>query len=115
MNHLIAQGHIVVDPLSWVTVKAVAAVEIGTVAEITLGGEKQTVLIAGARDHHFPNEGEILPIPYNSPLGRVLINRRAGDHFTAEINGNQQTITVVRVSRPTLPDIINIFPALRED
>lgn len=115
MNHLITQGHIVVDPLSWVTVKAVAAVEIGTVAEITLGGEKQTVLIAGARDHHFPNEGEILPIPYNSPLGRVLINRRAGDHFTAEINGNQQRITVVRVSRPTLPDILNIFPTLRED
>ena len=29
MNKLIAQGHTVVDPLSWVTVKAVAAVEIG--------------------------------------------------------------------------------------
>ena len=72
------------------------------------------VLIAGARDHHFPNEGEILPIPYNSPLGSVLINRRAGDQFTAQINGNQQTITVVRVCRPTLPDILNIFPTLRE-
>src|SRR5260370_33601089 len=82
MNHLIAQGHTVVDPLSWVTEKPVSAVELGTVAEILLGGERQTVLIAGARDHHFPSEGEIVPIPYNSPLGSVLLNHRAGEHFT---------------------------------
>src|SRR5580698_10612358 len=48
--------------------------ELSTVAEISLGDEKQIVLIAGARDHHFPKEGEIIPIPYNSPLGTVLIN-----------------------------------------
>jgi transcription elongation GreA/GreB family factor len=115
MNELIAQGHMVVDPLSWVTEKPVVAVELGTVAEIVLGTEKQTVLIAGARDHHFPKEGEIIPIPYNSPLGTVLINHRAGDHFTARINGTQQTIVVGRVSRPTLFDILNIFPILREE
>ena len=113
MNQLIAQGHLVVDPLSWATEKPVAAVELGTVAEILLGGEKQTVLIAGARDHHFPKEGEIIPIPYNSPLGTVLLNHRAGDQFTAQINGNQQIITIERVSRPTLFDILNIFPTLR--
>src|SRR6202051_31828 len=94
MNHLIAQGHTVVDPLSWVVDKPVPAVELGTVAEISLGGEKQTVLIAGARDHHFPNEGETAPIPYNSPLGTVLIDHRAGDRFMAQINGNQQTIAI---------------------
>src|ERR1700747_980743 len=33
MNHLIAQGHTVVDPLSWVTEKPATAVELGTVAE----------------------------------------------------------------------------------
>jgi transcription elongation GreA/GreB family factor len=115
MNELIAQGHTVVDPLSWVTEKPVVAVELGTVAEIVLGTEKQTVLIAGARDHHFPKEGEIIPIPYNSPLGTVLINHRAGDHFTARINGNQQTIVIGRVSRPTLSYILNIFPVLREE
>jgi transcription elongation GreA/GreB family factor len=114
MNELIAQGHTVVDPLSWVTEKPVAAVELGTVAEITLGDEKQTVLIAGARDHHFPSEGEIIPIPYNSPLGNALTNHRAGDRFTAHINGHQQTITIASVSRPTLLDILNIFPVLRE-
>jgi transcription elongation GreA/GreB family factor len=115
MNQLIAQGHLVVDPLSWVTEKPVTVVELGTVVEITLGGEKQAVLIAGARDHHFPEEGEIIPIPYNSPLGSVLITHRPGDHFTAQINGNSQTITIARVSRPTLTDILNIFPVLRDD
>ena len=115
MNQLIAQGHLVVDPLSWATETPVTAVELGTVAEIQLGGEKQTVLIAGARDHHFPEKGEIIPIPYNSPLGTVLIAHRPGDHFTAQINGNPQTIRVVHVSRPTLVDIFNIFPALRAD
>src|ERR1700730_17635964 len=83
MNELIAQGHTVVDPLSWVTEKPVVAVELGTVAEIVLGTEKQTVLIAGARDHHFPKEGEIIPIPYNSLLAPFFINILAGDHFTS--------------------------------
>ena len=114
MNDLIAQGHTIVDPLSWVTDKLVVAIELGTIAEITLSGEKQTVLIAGARDHHFPPEGEIIPIPYNSPLGIALINHQAGDHFTALLNGNPQKIAIVRVSRPTLWDILNIFPVLRE-
>jgi transcription elongation GreA/GreB family factor len=115
MNALITQGHTVVDPLSWVTEKPVSAVELGTVAEITLSGERQAVLIAGARDHHFPNEGEIVPIPYNSPLGSVLLNHRVGETFTAQINGNEQTITIERVSRPALFEILNIFPLLRED
>src|SRR3984885_1681756 len=115
MNALIAQGHTVVDPLSWVTEKPVSTVELGTIVEISLGGERQTVLIAGARDHHFPNEGEIVPIPYNSPLGTVLLNHRVGETFTAQINGNQQTITIERLSRPVLFEILNIFPQLRED
>lgn len=115
MNQLIAQGHLVVDPLSWVMEKPAAVVELGTVAEIQLGGEKQTVLIAGARDHHFPEKGEIIPIPYNSPLGTVLTGHRPGDHFTAQINGSPQVIKVVRVSRPKLIEIFNIFPALREN
>ncbi|MEY2615476.1 MAG: hypothetical protein QOH78_1249, partial [Verrucomicrobiota bacterium] len=49
MNALIAQGHTVVDPLSWVTIKPVAVIELGTIVELELSGEKQTVLIAGAR------------------------------------------------------------------
>ena len=114
MNELINQGHIIVNPLSWVTDKPVVAVELGTVAEIEQGGEKQKVLIAGARDHHFPSEGEIIPIPYNSPLGKALNNHRVGDRFTTQINGNQQTIAILRVSRPNQTEIFNMFPALRD-
>ena len=115
MNALIAQGHTVVDPLSWVIEKPVAVIELGTIVELELSGEKQTVLIAGARDHHFPTEGEILPIPYNSPLGAALINHRASEHFTEQINGNQQTILIVQARRPTLVEILNIFPTLRAE
>jgi transcription elongation factor GreA len=114
MNELINQGHIIVNPLSWVTDQPVVAVELGTVAEIEQSGEKQTVLIAGARDHHFPSEGEIIPIPYNSPLGKALINHRVGDRFTTEINGNQQTMAILRVRRPNQIEIFNMFPALRD-
>ncbi|MBV8376546.1 MAG: GreA/GreB family elongation factor [Verrucomicrobia bacterium] len=114
MNELIAQGHTVVDPICWAAGKPVSTVELGSVAEIVLGHEKQTMLIAGARDHHFPDEGEVIPIPYNSPLGAVLLNHRAGDHFSAKINGREQAITVLRVRRPTLLEILNVFPSLRE-
>jgi transcription elongation GreA/GreB family factor len=114
MDELINRGHTIVDPLSWVTDKPVVAVELGTVAEIDQSGEKQTVLIAGARDHHFPSEGEIIPIPYNSPLGKALINRQVGARFTTQINGNQQTIAILCISRPTQTEIFDIFPALQD-
>lgn len=115
MNHLIAQGHTVVDPLSWVTLDAVVTVELGAIVEIILSGEKQIVLIAGARDHHFPEQGDVIPIPYNSPLGLALMHHRAGDQFTAVINRNEQTIRITAVRRPTLPEILNVFPKLREE
>jgi transcription elongation factor GreA len=112
MNELINQGHTIVNPLSWVTDKPAVALDLGMVAEIEQGGERQTVLIAGARDHHFPSEGEIIPIPYNSPLGKALINHQVGDRFSTEINGNQQNIEILRVRRPSQTEIFNIFPAL---
>jgi transcription elongation GreA/GreB family factor len=113
MNDLINQGHTIVDPLRWATDEPALEVELGTVAEIELGGEKQTVLIAGARDHHFPSEGEIIPIPYNSALGKALINHQVGDRFAAQINGNQQNIAILRVRRPNQIEIFDVFPALR--
>src|SRR5215469_3791457 len=114
MNELIKQGHTIVDPLSWVRDEPAVVVALGTVAEIELSWEKQTVLIAGARDHHFPEEGEIAPIPYNSPLGKALINHEAGDHFAAQINGDLREITILRIRRPSRTEIINIFPALKD-
>jgi len=114
MNRLISEGHTVVDPLSWVSEEKVTLAGLGVVVALQLNGEFQTVLIAGARDHHFPEAGETIPIPYNSPLGAALINRRAGDQFNARINGSEQSIKIASVRRPTLPEILNIFPKLRE-
>jgi len=114
MNRLISEGHTVVDPLSWVSEEKVTLAELGVVVALELNGESQTVLIAGARDHHFPEAGETIPIPYNSPLGAALINHRAGDQFNERINGSEQSIKIASVRRPSLPEILNIFPKLRE-
>jgi transcription elongation factor GreA len=114
MNRLISEGHTVVDPLSWVSEEKVTLAGLGVVVALELNGESQAVLIAGARDHHFPAAGEIAPIPYNSPLGSALINRRAGDQFNACINGSEQSIKIASVRRPTLSEILNIFPKLSE-
>jgi len=42
------------------------------------------------------------------------MDHRAGDQFTAVINRNEQTIRITAVRRPTLPEILNVFPKLRE-
>jgi transcription elongation GreA/GreB family factor len=114
MNHLIAQGHIVVDPLSWVGSDPPQKVEIGTIVAINESGEEMILLIAGARDHHLPSQGDVIPIPYNSPLGRALEDRQAGDEFAVDLNGQAQQITVKKIRRPTEDEIYDIFPALRK-
>jgi transcription elongation GreA/GreB family factor len=114
MNHLIAQGHIVVDPLSWVRSDPAQKVEIGTVVAINESGENMILLIAGARDHHLPSQGDVIPIPYNSPLGRALEGHQADDEFAVDLNGRTQQITVKNIRRPTEDEIYDIFPALRK-
>jgi transcription elongation GreA/GreB family factor len=114
MNRLIAQGHIVVDPLSWVRSNLPEKVEIGTVVDINESGEEMILLIAGARDHHLPSQGDVIPIPYNSPLGKALADRQVGDQFAVDLNGQAQLIKVKNIRRPTKDEIYNIFPALRK-
>src|ERR1700736_1005356 len=80
MNHLINQGHRLVDPRSWVTDAPTEAIEIGIIVEMELNSTAEQFLIAGARETKVPAPGQIIPIPYNSPLGSVLINHPAGDH-----------------------------------
>jgi transcription elongation GreA/GreB family factor len=117
MNDLIAQGHTLVDPLSWApsdpAPAAVAQIEIGTVVTLNWNGATESFLVAGARDNHLPEEGDLVPIPYNSPLGKALLERQAGERFTAEINGRRQEIEVVSVRRPTREEIWRIFPSLQ--
>jgi transcription elongation GreA/GreB family factor len=103
-----------VDPFSWVRSDRPEKVEIGTVVDINESGEEMILLIAGARDHHLPSQGDVIPIPYNSPLGRALADHQVGDEFAVELNGQTQQIIVKNIRRPTENEIYNIFPALRK-
>jgi transcription elongation GreA/GreB family factor len=114
MNALVAQGHTLVDPLSWVSADPAEQIDLGAVVTVELAGAKDTFLVAGARDTHIPDEGEIVPTPYNSPLGKALLGHRARDRFTPTINGNPQEIVILEVRRPTTGEILAIFPALKE-
>ena len=119
MNDLIAQGHTLVDPLSWVpsdpAAPAVAQIEIGTVVTLDWNGATDSFLVAGTRDNHLPEEGDLVPIPYNSPLGKALLGRKTGERFTAEINGRRQEIDVASVRRPTREEIFRVFPSLQPE
>jgi transcription elongation factor GreA len=115
MNQLINEGHTLVDPLSWVNPRPIEQVELGTIVELKQNGESSTVLLAGARDHHIPDLGEIIPIPYTSPLGQALLHRRSDEAFTAELNQASQEIRICRIRRPTRDELLNIFPILREE
>jgi transcription elongation GreA/GreB family factor len=114
MNELIERGHTVVDPLSWVKEGQAKEVELGSVVELEQDGEPRLILVAGARDHHFPAQGNIVPVPYNSPLGKVLLQRRAGERFTAVINGNNSALGILAVRWPTSDEIFNIWPKLSQ-
>jgi transcription elongation GreA/GreB family factor len=113
MNQLINQGHTLVDPLSWVNERPIEQVELGTIVELKQNGESNTVLVAGARDHHIPDLGEIIPIPYTSPLGQALLHRQSDEAFTAELNRESQEIRICKIRRPTRDELLNIFPILR--
>jgi transcription elongation GreA/GreB family factor len=114
MDQLLNEGHRLVDPLTWVNDSAPEAVELGAVVVIDLDGEREKFLVAGARDHHVPNEGDILPLPYTSPLGHALIGKHAKESFSVTIGEATRRVHVHSVHRPTREEILAIFPALKE-
>jgi len=114
MDHLLEEGHRLVDPLTWVNNDVPEAVELGAVVVIDLDGEREKFLVAGARDHHVPNEGDILPIPYSSPLGHALIGKHARESFSVTIRDTVRRVYVHSLRRPTREEILAIFPALKE-
>jgi transcription elongation GreA/GreB family factor len=114
MDHLLAEGHRLVDPLTWVNDHIPEEVELGTVVVIDLDGEREKFLVAGARDHHTPNEGDILPIPYTSPLGLGLMGKQENESFTVKIRETLRAVRVNSIRRPTRDEILAIFPALKE-
>ena len=114
MDHLLEEGHRLVDPLTWVNDNAPDAVELGAVVVIDLDSEREKFLVAGARDHHIPDEGDILPIPYTSPLGHALIGKHAKESFSVTIRDTVRRVHVHSLRRPTREEILAIFPALKE-
>ena len=114
MDHLLEEGHRLVDPLTWVNDNVPEAVELGAVVVIDLDGEREKFLVGGARDHHIPNEGDILPIPYSSPLGHALIGKHARESFSVTIRDTVRRVHVHSLRRPTREEILAIFPALKE-
>src|ERR1700726_4054917 len=114
MDHLLAEGHRLVDPLTWVNDNISEEVELGTVVVIDLDGEREKFLVAGARDHHTPNEGDILPIPYPSPLGLGLMGKHENESFSVKIREALRAVRVNSIRRPTRDEILAIFPALKE-
>ena len=114
MDHLLNEGHRLVDPLTWVNDSVPEAVELGAVVVIDLDGEREKFLVAGARDHHVPNEGGILPIPYTSPLGHALIGKHAKESFSVTIGDTVRSVQVHSIRHPTREEILAIFPALKE-
>jgi transcription elongation GreA/GreB family factor len=114
MDHLLEEGHRLVDPLTWVNDNVPEAVELGAVVVIDLDSEHEKFLVAGARDHHIPNEGDILPIPYTSPLGHALIGKHAKESFSVTIRDTVRRVHVHSLRRPTREEILAIFPTLKE-
>ena len=114
MDHLLEEGHRLVDPLTWVNDNVPEAVELGAVVVIDLDSEREKFLVAGARDYHIPNEGDILPIPYTSPLGHALIGKHAKESFSVTIRDTVRRVHVHSLRRPTREEILAIFPALKE-
>ena len=114
MDNLLEEGHRLVDPLTWVNDNVPEAVELGAVVVIDLDSEREKFLVAGARDHHIPNEGDILPIPYTSPLGHALIGKHAKESFSVTIRDTVRRVHVHSLRRPTREEILAIFPALKE-
>ncbi|MBV8211942.1 MAG: GreA/GreB family elongation factor [Verrucomicrobia bacterium] len=113
MDHLLTEGHRLVDPLTWVNDGLPEAVELGTVVEIDLDGQRDKFLVAGARDHHVPSEGDILPIPYSSPLGQGLLGKREKESFKVTIREAERSVYVHSIRRPTRDEILAIFPVLK--
>jgi transcription elongation GreA/GreB family factor len=114
MDQLLAQGHRLVDPLTWVNDNVPEEVELGAVVVVALDREREKFLIAGARDHNIPNEGDILPLPYSSPLGQAMMGKCEKDSFTVTIREAVRSVTIHSIRRPTRDEILAIFPALKE-
>lgn len=70
------------------------AVGIGSTVVMVLDGKDQTFEMVA------PGEANILKnkLSYQSPLGKQLMGRKAGDEFNYEINGKKLKVKILKVS-----------------
>ncbi len=113
LRRLADDGYIVVDPLDWARAPGEPKqAEVGVVVRVSQGGIADDFLIAGAKDRHLDEETSLTAVPYTAPLGQALINQTAPKKVIAEIAGEKRTLLIESLRRPTIEEIVRLYPEL---
>lgn len=116
LKQLEDEGYSVVDPGDWLRAgKAPAEVDIGVVARVTQKGFTEDYLIVGAKDLHLPPMAAVPGVPYTSPLGQALMGQRAPATVKATLAGEERTLKLVSLRRPTRAEIVELYPELSQE
>jgi len=113
LKRLEDQGYEVVDPLDWVKEEgAPEKADVGVVVRLTQRGFTEDYLLAGAKDINLPVDAALVPVPYTSPLGKVLMGQTCPKRLDAEIAGEKRTLELESLRRPTREEILQLYPEL---
>lgn len=116
LQRLEDQGYLVVHPLDWARSRAKPAiVEVGVVARIRQGGVSEDYLLVGAKDINLPINATLFGVPYTSPLGQALMGQRVPIAIQTVLAGEQRTLQLESLRRPTRREIIQLYPELAQD
>jgi transcription elongation GreA/GreB family factor len=116
LKQLEEQGFTIVDPADWMRAKGKPArVEVGVVARVTQRGFTEDYLIAGAKDTHLPTDAALVPVPYTSPLGQVLMGQAAPAKLQATLAGETREIEIASLRRPKRGEILELYPELGDE
>ena len=113
LKRLEDQGYEVVDPLDWAKEEGVPdRAAVGVVGRLTQRGFTEDYLLAGAKDINLPTDATLVPVPYTSPLGKVLMGQTCPKRLEAEIAGEKRTLELESFRRPTREEILQLYPEL---
>lgn len=113
LKRLENSGYEIVDPVDWTKAPHPIEVSVGTIAKVTQNGSTDDCLIVGAKDQHLSMEGQIVPVPYTSPLGQALLGASKNSRVQAIIAGEMRTLEVGLLRVPTLEEICQFYPDLQ--
>lgn len=109
-------GYQIVDPIDWTQAgPSIKEVAVGTIAKVTQNGHTEDYLVVGAKDQHLPMEGDIVPVPYTSPLGQALIGASANSRVQATIAGEMRILEIGPLRAPNLEEVCSLYPDLQHD